>query len=219
MNPNYLPNENHERHRERLHREMDEEAVEHKKAIAAALRKAGHSVVMPTLDNLMADYFGYLWSVNGQDIEVSSRKEVKGYTSTPTGGLRIVVGSYNHKKTFKKRSSAKELKNFPEGFDYGTIAQTMVDLIAQRQQTENQQAAATKRAQENDAVAAVAAKHLMSEFGLKPPFPGLIPRPLVLQRGHAELGLEFGYLNEEQARAILRAARDCGAVKSDDEEV
>ena len=218
MNPNFLPGENFQDHRERLEREMDAEVVDHKEHIARALLSAGHTVEPP--EDLAQDYMGQSWTVDGHHIEVKSRKMYRGpgFHSTPSGSLRITVGPYNNKKVFVKKTSAKELKNFPKGFDYDDIASTMVRIIAEERERVRRDNEERRRGEENDRISQSAARRLMKEFGIKSPY-GLdfIPEPLRVDHGRKELGLVFNHLNEEQAHHILCAARDCGALKEDEE--
>jgi Asp-tRNA(Asn)/Glu-tRNA(Gln) amidotransferase A subunit family amidase len=213
MNKGYLPNETGEQRRVRLRQEMNQEAVGHMRAVIKALKAAGHQVVAP--DDLSTDYCGDTWKVDGTSITVVARLEHKGssFYSTPTGGLRITVGPYGLKKTFVKKTSAKELVKHPAGFDYETIAQTMLDILKQEQEAREERRQAEKTAAENDAVAVPAARRLTKEFGLRSFHDIFVGHPLRVERGHKELGLEFRGLTEEQARAILCAARDCGALK------
>ncbi len=204
MNKGYLPNETGEQYRRRLDREMDAEVVTHKQRIAQALRNAGHEVELP--EDLERNYIGSYWKVDGHNIEMRSKKTSKGtgFYALPDGGLRITVGPYNHKKTFVKKVAEKELVKFPAGFDYALIAQTMLDILKGER--------VRQQASENDAIALPAARRLAQEFGLRT-FYDIFVGTLKVNRGQKGLSLEFGRLSEEQARAILTAARACGALK------
>lgn len=212
MNKNYLPGEDGTLYGKRLNREMDAEVVTHKQRIAQALRNAGHEVEVP--EDLERDYIGAYWKVDNQHIEMWLKKTAKGtgFFALPDGGLRITVGPYNNKKTFIKKVAEKELVKFPAGFDYETIARTMVDILKQEREREQERERAEKRAKENDAIALPAARRLAKEFGLQT-FHDTFVGVIKTNRGRKELGLEFGCLTEEQARHILCAARDCGALK------
>lgn len=219
MNPNYLPGETGEQHRDRLREEMTAEVVKHKRAIIAALEAAGHKVQVSE-DDLKTDYTSTYWKVNGESIDFRSRIEYKsGYYSRATGGLRFTMGPYQNRKTFVKFSAAKKLAKHPEGFDYADIARTMAEMAVAIKKERIAANAARKLADENDAIAVPAGQRLLKEFDLKGHYgDSFIGTPLKVDRGRKELGLEFHNLTEEQARAILTAARDCGALDEKEDE-
>lgn len=219
LNTNYLKGESSEKRRARLRKEMDAEVAEHKRAIGKALVDAGHEVKLP--EDLEQDYIGQTWVVDGESIEVKSKYETSGsfHYSEPTGGLRITVGPWSRRRVFKKKSAAKELAKHPSGFDYAAIAQELVDIAKfQRKQREFRRQA-EELADANDAIARPAAERLAKEFHFKRYYgESYIGTPLKVEPGHKELGLEFGNLTEEQARAILTAAQACGALDVKEDE-
>jgi hypothetical protein len=128
------------------------------------------------------------------------------------------VGNYKDRRKFIQRTSLTALKKYPKGFDYAEIAKEMIDNIQRAKVREVQQETAVKQANKNDAVAISAGVRLMREFQLgKPSYFGEMHAPLSFDRGYEYLNLKFTELTEDQARAIMRAAHDCGAMSANEE--
>jgi hypothetical protein len=219
MNANYLEGESHSTHVERLEREMTEEVVEHKKAIAQALLGNGHKVKLP--DDLTQEYTAENWTIDGDDINIRCVFARKGfYPREPTGTLRFEVGPYGDRTRFLQRTSGASLKKFPKGFDYNAIAEEMVSLIRAEKARVARAQEASRLTRMNNAKAIGAAQRLMHEFGLKPhgDYFGCMAKPISFDQGHEYLKLNFTNLTEDQAIVIMQAARDCGAMPATDTE-
>lgn len=215
LNTKYLQGETGEQHRDRLRKEMNAEVAEHKRAIGKVLTDGGHKVKLP--EDLEQDYLGQTWVIDGESIEVKSKYQTTGsyHYSEPTGGLRITVGPYSRRRVFNKKTAKKELAKHPSGFDYAEIAKELLDIAKFQRDQREQTRQAYEQAEANDAICLPAAKRLAKEFEFKQFYgtDSYIGTPLKVERGHAELGLEFRGLSEDQARAILAAAKACGALK------